>query len=179
MAHCGIISSYYSAGRPYFNSPPPPPADGCVQVTFHIIVPQSLWGWDQYSCVHLCFGRKKLGGWRACHGNFTIRYFSCLHTSTPLNMHRPLLCRDSSRNDLMCEMTCTLPMDVEILKDPLPYKYTVFSPKAVKNDATRSYEYLYGHSKKHDGFINRCLVVTDYEIKNGELYGYIYIYIYI
>ena len=67
-------------------------------------------------------------------------------------------------------------MDVEILKDPLPYKYTVFSPKAVKKDATRSYEYLYGHSKKHVGFINRCLVVTDYEIKNGELYGYIFIF---
>ena len=67
----------------------------------------------------------------------------------------------------MCEMTCTLAMETVVLKDPLPYKYVVFSPKVVKNHANYAYEYLYGHSK-NNGHNNRCLVVEAPELKVGR-----------
>eukprot|EP00731_Ephydatia_muelleri_P002838 Em0001g2838a len=102
--------------------PPPPstPVDGCVQVTFHVIVPQDQWG-------------------------------------------------DPSSTDPMCEMTCSLSMDPEVLKDPLPYKYVVFSPKVMKQKAGHPYEYLYGHSKSH-GHNNRCIVVPGPELRIGGSY---------
>ena len=55
--------------------------------------------------------------------------------------------------DGYCEMTSTLNIDVEILEwNPLLYyKYTVFSPKAVKEEDC--YEYLHDYS----GDTNRCL----------------------
>ena len=75
--------------------------------------------------------------------------------------------RDPSSTDPMCEMTCTLSMDTEVFKDPLPYKYVIFSPKVMKRKVGHPFEYLHGHSKNH-GHNNRCLVVTGPERRIGE-----------
>ena len=55
---------------------------------------------------------------------------------------------------------------MEILKDPLPYKYRVFSPKVNVQAKNHCYEFLYGHSKNH-GHNNRCLVNKHSEIIAG------------
>lgn len=59
-----------------------------------------------------------------------------------------------SQDDGLCEMTCTLSIQEELLTKPLAYKYVVFSPKMREfNDC---YEFLHsfvGHSPNP----NRCL----------------------
>ena len=61
------------------------------------------------------------------------------------------------------EMTCTLNIDADILKDPVAYKYVVYSPKMENEDDC--YEYLHGYG----GIVNRCLKIPP--SKFAKAYG--------
>ena len=54
----------------------------------------------------------------------------------------------------LCEMTCTLQIDVTILKYPMPYKYVIYSPKMVHPDDCYEYYHVYSWNP------NRCLLIA-------------------
>ena len=62
-----------------------------------------------------------------------------------------------------CEMTCTLQIDAAILKNPIPYKYVIYSPKMEHPDDC--YEYFHAYS----GNPNRCLQIAP--SKYQQAYG--------
>jgi hypothetical protein len=105
-----------------------------IMVTFHCIVPKSMWLWNRDSCIHIRFQGVSLGDWKQNCGVFTEK---------------------RSLGDGLCEMVCTLTIDAELLKDPLEYKYVVYSPKVTKID--ECYEKLHPFSTWSDGDPNRCL----------------------
>ena len=72
-----------------------------------------------------------------------------------------LLCR--AIDDGWYEMTCTLNIDADILKNPVPYKYVVYSPKMENKDDC--YEYLHGYGWNP----NRCLRIP--QNKFSKAYG--------
>lgn len=76
--------------------------------------------------------------------------------------------RNPSSAEPNCEMICTVPIKTAILKDPLPYKYLIFSPKVNVDAWYHCYEFLYGHSKNHHGHNNRCLVIEHAELIAGK-----------
>ena len=41
-----------------------------IAVTFHCILPKSLWEWDEFSSIHLRFEGHALGNWSHNVGNF-------------------------------------------------------------------------------------------------------------
>ena len=45
-------------------------AEDSIKVTFHCIVPQHLWEWDETSCIHMRFEGDALGNWKHNLGNF-------------------------------------------------------------------------------------------------------------
>ena len=64
----------------------------------------------------------------------------------------------------MCEMTCTLQIDANVLKKPLIYKYVIFSPKMVHKDDC--YEFLHSFAGKGSD-PNRVLCILDYDTAVG------------
>lgn len=62
-----------------------------------------------------------------------------------------------SQDDGFCEMTCTLSIEAELLKGPVPYKYVIFSPKMIGEDDC--YEFLHSFAGYIDPDPNRCLYI--------------------
>ena len=62
-------------------------------------------------------------------------------------------------------MVCVFPnFDVDILKNPIPYKYVIHSPKATKDD--ECYEHI--HTSRGD--YNRCLILPHEQRKAQSMY---------
>ena len=49
-----------------------------VKLTFHVLIPKTLWGWDSKSTVHIRFGHNTLGNWTDC-GNFRETRYIHVH----------------------------------------------------------------------------------------------------
>ena len=47
-------------------------ADSIV-VTFHVLFPHEMWGWNERNKLVMFFGGQNLGNWRAGMGNFAAR----------------------------------------------------------------------------------------------------------
>ena len=124
-----------------------------IKITFHAIVPKPLWEWDETSCMHIRFGHKDLGDWKHNVGDFReIRYNVLIHKY----QHTYYITYHISprqEDDGFCEMTCTLSIEAELLKELMEYKYVIFSPKMNKRDD--GYEYLHSFAEHWD--TNRCL----------------------
>ena len=76
--------------------------------------------------------------------------------------------------DGYCEMECTLSFDAELLKEPLGYKYVIYSPKVTKED--EYYEKLHPFIEllgPNDP--NRCLWLSPQE--SCRFYGGTYVLI--
>ena len=73
-----------------------------------------------------------------------------------LNMDTVYFDRDIDKS--ICEMTCRLPMDPNILKKCIPYKYVVITPKS-KRKRNTWYEFL--HFSGKSGNPNRALILSD------------------
>ena len=62
-----------------------PPAQKCLAITFHVLVPTKVWEWTEDSHIHLVFGHHKMGMWEQPVGDFGApsRYVCVLilHTS--------------------------------------------------------------------------------------------------
>ena len=131
------------------------PPQKSILVTFHAIVPKPLWEWDDSSSMHIQFGHRDLGEWQHNTGVFMeARYLRVLvgtlhmYTSSTLS---------SLRDDDYQEMTCTLNIQAELLKNPLEYKYVIFSPKMTGKDDC--YEFLHAFAGMWARNFNRCLSV--------------------
>ena len=140
------------------------PPEKSIAVTFHAIVPLPFWEWeDSNSHMHIRFGKYALGLWRYNCGEMTkqrlVPSFSCMKVFY-INVLF-LLCR--AIGDGWYEMTCTLSIDADILKSPVPYKYVVYSPK--KENEDDCYEYLHGYGWDP----NRCLRIP--QNKLSKAYG--------
>ena len=46
------------------------PADKSITISFHVLVPLDLWGWDATSKMHIHFDHKDLGAWNCNCGDF-------------------------------------------------------------------------------------------------------------
>ena len=68
------------------------------------------------------------------------------------------------------EMNCTLKISAEILKQPIPYKYVIHSPKT-KQNRDDCYEYLHEH---HSMNPNRLLRIP--KEKYQQAYGRMFVY---
>lgn len=134
-----------------------------ISVTFHAIVPKPLWDWDGTSCMHMRFDHKDLGKWHQNVGEFKeIRYMP-IHTYVLAYYSSFLFFRSQ---DDYCEMTCTLPIQAELLKKPLQYKYVIFSPRMKeKNDC---YEFLYSFADGENKDLNRYLYIGDLHHHGGK-----------
>lgn len=47
-----------------------PPPEKTVSVVFHVLIPTSIWGWNENCRVFLRFGHSKLGKWKKNIGDF-------------------------------------------------------------------------------------------------------------
>lgn len=48
----------------------------CIAVTFHVLVPHKIWGWDQNKTIlRICFGHKDLGNWNGTTTEFRTTRF--------------------------------------------------------------------------------------------------------
>ena len=45
-----------------------------IAVTFHVLVPYQMWGWNEQKKLAMYFGGQNLGSWKAGVGDFTGRY---------------------------------------------------------------------------------------------------------
>ena len=62
-------------------------------------------------------------------------------------------------HDDLYEMTCTLQIDAQLLRESLAYKYVIFSPAAVTNDDCYEFLHFAANLKQpyYDPDPNRCL----------------------
>ena len=44
-----------------------------IAVTFHVLFPHEIWGWNEHNKVVLFFGGQNLGHWKAGIGDFAAR----------------------------------------------------------------------------------------------------------
>ena len=52
-----------------------------IAVTFHVLLPYHVWGWNERKKLVMYFGGQNLGNWRAGVGDFTWRYaFDMMYT---------------------------------------------------------------------------------------------------
>eukprot|EP00731_Ephydatia_muelleri_P024237 Em0016g508a len=79
-------------------------ADSIV-VTFHVLFPHEMWGWNERNKLVMFFGGQNLGNWRAGMGNFAARDIG----------------------DGLWEMTTILSIQADLLQSTasIPYKYGV------------------------------------------------------
>ncbi len=49
-----------------------PPLGETASVVFHVLIPTSIWGWNENCCVFLRFGHSKLGKWKENIGDFVF-----------------------------------------------------------------------------------------------------------
>ena len=69
-----------------------------------------------------------------------------------------LLSTYRSQEDGLCEMTCSLKIEADLLKK-LEYKYVIFSPKMhVEDDC---YEFLHSFVENYNRNPNRCLSISE------------------
>lgn len=45
-----------------------------ISVTFHVLLPYEIWGWNEKTKLVMFFGEQILGNWRAGIGDFIARY---------------------------------------------------------------------------------------------------------
>lgn len=62
-------------------------------------------------------------------------------------------------------MTCTLKLQAELLKEPLAYKYVIFSPKMIGRDDC--FEFLHSFAGIWARNFNRCLSIDQEKIFVG------------
>jgi hypothetical protein len=111
-----------------------------IAVAFHCIVPKPMWLWDEHSCIHMRFEGHDLGNWQQNIGHFVEKR-----------------CNDEGYS----EMECTLVLAAELFKDPLVYKYVIYSPKVTKE--SEYYEKLHPFIYWPGTDPNRCLVLSHEE----------------
>jgi len=129
-----------------------------------VIVPRTIWEWDDYSKICIRFGHPELGKWKYNCGLslFKERYnyltYWSLFTAT-----LTLLSACRRIDDELSEMTCELSIPQIILEKPIQYKYLINSPKAkTENDW---YEVI---PTQHGSIPNRALSIYKHRLYNGE-----------
>ena len=75
-----------------------------------------------------------------------------------INLYCLHLCREIDESDTYCEMTCSLPLNPEVLeKFCIPYKYVVFSPKSRCKSISYWEDLGIGYSQSVQAPFNRVL----------------------
>lgn len=130
-----------------------------IVVTFHAVVPKLLWEWDDSSRMHIRFGHKDLGEWKHNTGVFMESRYMCTcgySTKKSISAHfYPYRLHHENYH----EMTCALSIQAELLKNPLEYKYVIFSPIMTGKDDF--YEFLHSFAGVWAKDFNRCLSIDE------------------
>lgn len=148
-----------------------------ITVTFHAIVPKALWKWDELSRMHIRFGHKDLGEWQHNTGVFMESRYMCVLVDN-LQMYMSSFLSRHHHEDYH-EMTCTLHIQEELLRNPLEYKYVIFSPRMTGKDDC--YEFLHSFAGYLNRNYNRCLSIEEtkiaLDVKGNAEYSFHYMYI--
>ena len=134
-----------------------------IAVTFHVLFPYQMWGWNERTRLVMVFGEQNLGNCRAHFCDFTTRYiYSCMRH---MRWYWPF---HSDVDDGLWEMTTTVNIQADLLKDvrSLPYKYAVLN----KNNNIASFEILLYDAPYIGCVVNRCLIIPNASFKIRSKY---------